>query len=185
MSGRRLLGANRDEASTSGSRCLRGSTVRRGGGRHERAGRGQPGGSRGEPRAGSGAAVGRGGQGGLIPGNLLVSESYYSNDPGIVAGQTQLPPGCTAGNCVTATAGGSYPQVFSNALVDGSFGVTSRIFLAEMTPWGRPLGTIEVPADELVTSFSSKSELALNLFPDGRTVSFMGYVTKPDNVGVS
>ena len=133
--------------------------------------------------AGSGAAVGRGGQGGLIPGNLLVSESYYSNDPGIVAGQTQLPPGCTAGNCVTATAGGSYPQVFSNALVDGSFGVTSRIFLAEMTPWGRPLGTIEVPADELVTSFSSKSELALNLSPDGRTVSFMGYVTKPDNVG--
>jgi hypothetical protein len=116
---------------------------------------------------------------------LLVSESYYSNDPGIVAGQTQLPPGCTAGNCVTATAAGSYPQVFSNALVDGSFGVTSRIFLAEMTPWGRPLGTIEVPADELVTSFSSKSELALNLFPDGRTVSFMGYVTKPDNVGVS
>jgi hypothetical protein len=69
--------------------------------------------------------------------------------------------------------------------VDGSFGVTSRIFLAEMTPWGRPLGTIEVPADELVTSFSSKSELALNLSPDGRTVSFMGYVTKPDNVDVS
>jgi hypothetical protein len=68
---------------------------------------------------------------------LLVSESYYSNDPGIVAGQTQLPPGCTAGNCVTATAAGSYPQVFSNALVDGSFGVTSRIFLAEMTPWGQ------------------------------------------------
>jgi hypothetical protein len=116
---------------------------------------------------------------------LLVSESYYSNDPGIVAGQTQLPPGCTAGNCVTATAGGSYPQVFGNALADGSFGVTSRIFLAEMTPWGRPLGTIEVPADELVTSFSSKSELALNLSPDGRTVSFMGYVTKPDNVDVS
>jgi hypothetical protein len=42
----------------------------------------------GSRAAGSGAAVGRGGQGGLIPGNLLVSESYYSNDPGIVAGQT-------------------------------------------------------------------------------------------------
>src|ERR1019366_6939635 len=110
MSGRRLLGANRDEASTSGSRCLRGSTVRRGGGRHERAGRGQPGGSRGEPRAGSGAAVGRGGQGGLIPGNLLVSESYYSNDPGIVAGQTPLPPGGTGGQCATPAGARGRPD---------------------------------------------------------------------------
>jgi len=133
----------------------------------------------------TGASQGRGGPGGLIPGNLLVSESYYSNDPGIVAGQTQLPPGCTAGNCVSATAGGSYPQVFNNALADGSFGVTSRIFLAELTPRGRPLGTIEVPPSELVTSFSSKSELALNLSPDGRTVTFMGYATQPDNVDVS
>jgi len=125
------------------------------------------------------------GQDGMGAGNLLVSESFYSNDPGIVAGQTQLPPGCTAGNCVTATANGSYPQVFNNALVDGSFGVTSRIFLAEMTPSGRPLGTIEVPPSEMVTSFSSKSELALNLSPDGRTLSFMGYATGPDNVDVS
>ena len=45
---------------------------------------------------------------GFIPGDLLVSESVYANDPGIVAGQTQLPPGCTT-SCVTATAGGGYP----------------------------------------------------------------------------
>ncbi len=31
----------------------------------------------------------------LIPGDLLVSTSYYRNDPDIVAGTTQLPPGCT------------------------------------------------------------------------------------------
>ena len=120
----------------------------------------------------------------LLPGNLLVSGSFYSNDPGIVAGQTQLPPGCTTG-CVTATANGSYPQVFNNDLTDASFGVTSRIFLSEMTPSGFPLGTLEVPANEMVTSFSSKSELALNLSPDGRTVSFMGYAAKPDDVDVS
>ena len=30
---------------------------------------------------------------GLVPGDLLVSESYYQNDPGIVAGSTILPPG--------------------------------------------------------------------------------------------
>jgi hypothetical protein len=150
--------------------------VRRGGGgRHNDAGR-----SHGDRPGGGRRRIGT-----ADPGNLLVSESYYSNDPNLVAGQTQLPPGCTAGNCVTATANGSYPQVFNNALADGSFGVTSRIWLAEMTPSGRPLGTIAVPANELVTSFSSKSELALNLSPDGRTVSFMGYVAKPDTVDVS
>jgi hypothetical protein len=136
------------------------------------------GGPAGASGAGSGSRI-------LFPGNLLVSESFYTNDPNIVAGQTQLPPGCTGSNCVTATAGGSYPQVFNNALVDGSFGVTSKIYLAEMTPGGFPIATIGVPPSELVTSFSSKSELALNLSPDGRTVTFMGYATQPDNVDVS
>ena len=78
---------------------------------------------------------------GFIPGNLLVSESVYAGNPGIVAGQTQLPPGCTTG-CVTATAGGGYPQVFNNDLTDPNFGVTSRIFLSELTPSGFPLGTV-------------------------------------------
>jgi hypothetical protein len=133
----------------------------------------------------AGASAARPGDGFVFAGNLLVSESYYTNDPNIVAGKTQLPPGCTGSNCVTATAGGNYPQVFNNALADGSFGVTSRIFLTEMTPGGIPLATIPVPPSELVTSFSSKSELALNLSPDGRTVSFMGYVAKPDTADVS
>jgi hypothetical protein len=37
----------------------------------------------------------------------------------------------------------------------------------------------------LVTSFSSKSELALNLSNDGRFVTFMGYVAAPDMIDVS
>jgi len=135
----------------------------------------------GPARATSPALPGFGG--GIIPGNLLVSESFYQGNPGVIRGQTQLPPGCTTG-CVTATANGGYPQVFNNDLADASFGVTSRIFLSEMTQAGRPLGTVEVP-NGLVTSFSSKSELALNLSPDGRTVSFTGYVAKPDQLDVS
>ncbi|MBV8430331.1 MAG: hypothetical protein JO244_04165, partial [Solirubrobacterales bacterium] len=111
------------------------------------------------------ASAATAGSGRLIPGSLLVSESVYTKAPKIVPGQTQLPPGCTGSNCVTAVADGTYPQVFNNALVDGSFGVTSRIFLDEMTPSGVPLGTITVPPGRLVTSFSSKSELALNLSP--------------------
>ena len=133
----------------------------------------------------AGASPAGGGFGVLLPGQLLVSESVYTKAPNIVAGQTQLPPGCSGSNCVTAVANGNYPQVFNNALVDGSFGVTSRVFLSEMTPSGVPLGTITVPPGRLVTSFSSKSELALNLSPDGSTLSFMGYVAKPGDLDVS
>ncbi len=133
----------------------------------------------------AGASAAKAGSGALTPGNLLVSESVFTKAPKIVAGKTQLPPGCTGSNCVTAIANGSYPQVFNNALVDGSFGVTSRIFVDEMTPSGAPLGTITVPPGRLVTSFSSKSELALNLSPDGSTLSFMGYVAKPGDLDVS
>jgi hypothetical protein len=124
------------------------------------------------------------GQTRLIPGDLLVAASYYRNDPGIVAGTTVLPPGCTSG-CVTAIANGNYPQVFNNVMVDPSFGVTSPLFLREISQSGRPQGVIPVPTSELTTSFSSKSEDALNLSTDGRNVTFMGYVAAPDTVDVS
>ncbi|HEY0718705.1 MAG TPA: hypothetical protein VGD68_13890, partial [Streptosporangiaceae bacterium] len=81
----------------------------------------------------------------LEPGNLLVSGSTYTNDPGIVAGQTVLPPGCRTG-CVTATASGTYPQVFSNVLADPNFGVTASITLTELSPSGRTLGSLAVPS---------------------------------------
>jgi hypothetical protein len=121
----------------------------------------------------------------LIPGDLLVSTSYYRNDPNIVAGTTQLPPGCTGANCVTAIANGGYPQVFNNVTVDPSFGVTSPLYLKQITTSGRPQGVIPVPTSELTTSFSSKSEDALNLSTDGRNVTFMGYVAAPDTVDAS
>ena len=85
-----------------------------------------------------------------------------------------------------ATNDGTYPQVFNNDLVDASFGVTSPIFLDQITPSGQLVSTLRGPrrqhaaaradGDHLVTSFSSKSELALNLSTDGRSVTFMGYV---------
>src|SRR5580658_5519594 len=89
----------------------------------------------------------------LLPGNLLVSRSVYVNNPdAIVAGQTVLPPGCTTG-CAVANASAAYPQVFNNALVDPSFGVTSRVFLDQVTPFGRLLSSLPVPAaGGLVTS---------------------------------
>ncbi len=122
---------------------------------------------------------------GLIPGNLLVSGSTYENDPNLVAGQTVLPPGCVSG-CATAIADGtSYPQVFNNDTVDGSFGITSPIFLDEISTQGHLFTRINVPTSDVVTSFSSKSELALNLSSDGQNVVFMGYAAQPDTVDVS
>jgi hypothetical protein len=135
--------------------------------------------------AGPGAGFGHGQTTRLIPGDLLVSTSYYRSDPNIVAGTTQLPPGCAGANCVTAIANGSYPQVFNNVTVDPSFGVTSPFYLKQITTSGFPQGVIPVPTSELTTSFSSKSEGALNLSSDGRNLTFMGYVAAPDTVDVS
>ena len=133
----------------------------------------------------------------LRPGNLLVATSVYQNGTSIVAGSTQLPPGCgsAAAPCITAVTDGQYPYVFNNDTVDASFGVTSPITLRELTPSGRPVASLEVPnssqygvsgdANQMVTSFSSKSELALNLSTNGQYVTFMGYDAAVGSVDIS
>ena len=124
------------------------------------------------------ASAGHAGYSSFRPGNLLVSRSVYdARGVDLVPGVTVLPPGCTSG-CAVASNAATYPQVFNNALVDGSFGITSRIFLDQITPSGHLVSTLPVPdgsqpgpernGDYLVTSFSSKSELALNLSTNGR-----------------
>jgi hypothetical protein len=135
------------------------------------------------------------------PGNLVLSRSVYNNDPDNIAVGTILPPNCasTAAGCPTkggkATNDGSLPLVWNNNLADGSFGITSAIFLDQITPSGRLINTLEVPnsaqrgvssrADQMVTSFSSKSEIALNLSTDGQHVSFMGYLAPIGAIDVS
>jgi hypothetical protein len=134
----------------------------------------------------------------LQPGNLLVSTSVWQSDANIVAGTTQLPPGCgaTSDPCATAIAGGSYPQTFNNDAVDGSFGVAQPIALDELNPTtNAQIAQLTVPnssqsgvtssSDQMVTSFSSKSELALNLSTDDNYVTFMGYVAPTDSLDVS
>ena len=131
------------------------------------------------------------------PGNLVVSRSVYDNKAGnVTVGQT-LPPNCVAstGGCVTAVNNGNFPFIFNNAPVDASFGITSRIFLDESTPSGNVVNSLEVPnslqlginsgSDQLVTSFSSKSELGLHLSTDGRFLTFMGYVAPVNALDVS
>jgi hypothetical protein len=135
----------------------------------------------------------------FIPGNLVVSRSVYDNKASNVLVGTVLPPNCaaTTGGCGAPSGApndGTYPTVWNNDIYDASFGITSRIFLDEMTPFGWVIDTLPVPsnptqrgtgADHLVTSFSSKSELALNLSNDGRFLTFMGYVAPVNTVDAS
>ncbi|MGV7219189.1 hypothetical protein [Bradyrhizobium sp. UFLA05-112] len=129
-------------------------------------------------------------------GHLLLSRTVYDSKAlAFTPGITQLPPNCVAPNCVTATADGTYPAVFSNVLVDGSFGITAKIMLDELRLDGDHLQSLEVPnstdrgttanKDQMVTSFPSKSEIALNLSLDHSVVSFTGYLAPVGAVDVS
>jgi hypothetical protein len=125
---------------------------------------------------------------GFIPGNLVVSRSVYTGTASTVKIGQALPPNCPAtATCGTmgATNDGTYPGVFNNAAVDGSFGVTSPIFLDQVTTEGTRINTLPVPTTMVTTSFSSKSELALNLTPAGDALTFMAYVAPPNTVDVS
>ena len=132
------------------------------------------------------------------PENLVVSRSVYDNNAGNVAIGAKLPPNCPAtAKCPkgSAPADGTYPTVWNNDQYDGSFGITSKIFLDQITRTGTFIDTLEVPnssdpgitssSDQLVTSFPSKSELALNLSTDGKYLTFMGYVAPINALDVS
>jgi hypothetical protein len=131
------------------------------------------------------------------PGNLVVSRSVYDNNPNNVQVGMTLPPNCvvSTGSCVKAIVDGSYPFVFNNAPVDGSFGITSKLFLDQITTGGLLINSLEIPnssqngvpptKDQMVTSFSSKSEVALNLSTDGSFLTFMGYHAPIDALDVS
>jgi hypothetical protein len=79
---------------------------------------------------------------------LVVSRSLYVDTNNITAGVTVLPPNCSIANCpipVTAVVGSAYLYVWNNDSVDGSFGVTSKIFLDQITPSGTLVNSLEVP----------------------------------------
>jgi hypothetical protein len=136
----------------------------------------------------------------FLPGNLVLSRTVYDNNANNVTVGEPLPPNCppASGACGAASGApddGTYPFVFNNALFDGSFGITSRILLDQVTLFGLTISTLEVPnslqhgitssSDQMVTSFSSKSELALNLSTDHRQLTFMGYVAPVNAIDVS
>lgn len=84
-----------------------------------------------------------------------------------------------------AVIGGQYPEVFNNASADGSFGVDTPIDLWNVSLGGRPLGGVRVPTNQMVTSFESKSELAVNVATNGHSLSFSGYAAPNGSVDAS
>jgi|SRR5271165_2352971 len=121
----------------------------------------------------------------LPPGDLAILYSVYPGlpnpntmstggytTPNITAGVTVLP----INPPVTAIADGTYPNVFNNAQVDGNFGVTAPIYLGQITPAGKTVSTTDLTAlTGITTSFSSKSEMALNLSTNRNALTFLGY----------
>src|SRR6516162_3829636 len=119
----------------------------------------------------SGIKAGRGADNGgfrFNPNSLVLSKSIYAGNAGtVVIGET-LPPGCaggpngssnvqvptTAGGvvivavpCGIASDNGEYPNlnddhnVWNNSGTDGSFGISSPIYLENLTTQGHLLGT--------------------------------------------
>jgi hypothetical protein len=134
----------------------------------------------------------------FFPFNLAVARSVYVDTGSIQAGTTVLPPNCSPANCptpVTAVTSSAYPYVFNNDTVDGNFGITSKIYIDQVTPFGWVFSSLEVPnssdhgvgpnSDQMVTSFSSKSELAVHLSTEGKALTFMGYYSPIGAIDVS
>jgi hypothetical protein len=133
--------------------------------------------------------------------SLVLTKTVYAGNASTVITGEALPPGCMGGAtgltvqvpliaggttpvavpCGFASDNGEFPNdqdthnVWNNSGSDGSFGITSPIFLENITEDGWVLGTLPIPSDKIVTSFSSKSELALNRSVDGKSLTFMAY----------
>jgi hypothetical protein len=125
----------------------------------------------------------------VVPGEVLpfgCQNTGPVTNPNPATVNVPLLPPSTATTAVTVTCGyasdnGEAPNlndnhnVWNNANTDPNFGVSSPIVLWNLSTDGKLLGALHVPGDEIVTSFSSKSELALNRSADGRSLTFMGY----------
>jgi hypothetical protein len=114
----------------------------------------------------------------LSPNSLVISSSTYSASQGAVgslAVGTSLPNTATA--TIPAVAGSDYVNVWNNASVDGSFGVTSVIQLTDIDPNSHEVfSTVSVPTNQVVTSFSSKSELGLHYVTDSSGAAHIVFV---------
>jgi hypothetical protein len=110
---------------------------------------------------------------------LLISTTTYQ-DVGEVASLVpgSLLPGANGGQTSKAVSNGDLNTVWNNEGGDPSFGVTSAISLSDLNVnTGAVLASTTLNPSIVSTSFSSKSELGLNLTKtsSGYVATFMGY----------
>jgi hypothetical protein len=122
----------------------------------------------------------------FVPNRILVTRSTYTG-----TAQTVPHPGSLPNNAASS-ADGTFPNVFENETPDGSFGVTSPIFLDQLAPSGTLLSSLNVTDAiftqlglHVTTSFPSKSELGLHFTPDGTAVTFVAYGAPANMLDVS
>jgi hypothetical protein len=126
-------------------------------------------------------------------GNLLVARTAY--DSAFTVSGT-LPynatPTTTNAAPISAVSPGTFPNVFTNDANDANFGVTSEVYLDQWAPGASaPAQTLDITAQaskngvKFATSFASKSEMALNVSLDSKSVTFVGYNTSPDQLDIS
>jgi hypothetical protein len=119
----------------------------------------------------------------FYPGNLVVTRSVYVGTSTTITNGQALPSG---GIAIT---NGVYPYVFNNDSADGSFAVGAPVYVDQVTTAGALINTLPIPFNPqnggLVTSFESKSELAVNLSQDGSALTFMGYVATTNQLDIS
>jgi hypothetical protein len=134
----------------------------------------------------------------LAPGSVVVSGTVYDAPSDILTPGVSVLPGCIATataplakSCKTAVPtgtainDGTYPYVFNNDTVDGSFGVTSPAYLYDVDRDGSAIRTIPIPTSDFVTSFPSKSEMALNFSTAGTDLTLMGYAAPDAAIDIS
>ena len=121
-----------------------------------------------------------------VPG-LVVSELTYTGTAATVTVGQNLPT-YKNGAPIKAVANGQYSNVFANVTPDSNFGVTAPItleYISVVNSVASTTGTIVLPTAQITGSFSSKSEGALNLSTDGRSLTIGGYAAGPNLLDVS
>lgn len=114
----------------------------------------------------------------LLPSSLIISSTTYDNSQGAIASLLKGSSIGTAATAPKAVAANDFVNVWSNVSADGNFGVTTPIVLTAIEPHsGHVFGSVQVPTDQVVTSFSSKSELGLTFTRDsnGPHIVLNGY----------
>ncbi|MGB8354598.1 MAG: IPTL-CTERM sorting domain-containing protein [Chthoniobacteraceae bacterium] len=125
-------------------------------------------------------------------GSLIVTRAHYTGSASTIAVGQTLPNGAAA------TVSGAYPGLWTNETPDVSFGITAPVYMdvISATPSSPILSSTLSSTNltsliksqlglDVTTSFSSKSEVGMNLTPDGKGVTFMGYIAPELTLDVS